>query len=60
MKSISGFATVYLAAVLLIAGCDRIPGAGSRTLVVNLATVAVATGQDQSMQTQALTSGPMR
>jgi len=53
MKSITGLWAVSLAAVLLIAGCDQMPGAGSDTLIVDLAAVAKATGQEESMQAQA-------
>jgi len=56
MKLMTGIRVACLAAVLLIAGCDRIPGMGPDTLIVDLAAVAKATGQEQSMQTQAKTA----
>jgi Skp family chaperone for outer membrane proteins len=56
MKSITGLLTVSLAAVLLIAGCDQIAGKGPGTLIVDLAAVAKATGQETAMQEQAQTA----
>lgn len=56
MKLFTGVRFACLAAMLLISGCDRIPGAGPDTLIVDLAAVAKATGQEQSMQTQAQTA----
>jgi len=50
MKSMTNLWTIFLVATLLIAGCDRLPGGGSDTLVVDLAAVAKATGQEESMQ----------
>ncbi len=55
MKSTMGLVTACLA-VLLIAGCDRIPGMGPGTLVVDLAAVAKATGQEEAMQTKVQTA----
>ena len=56
MKSMTGLWAACLAAALLITGCDRIPGAGPDTLIVDLAAIAKATGQEQMMQTQAQTA----
>ncbi len=54
MKSIAGLWVVCLMLVLLFAGCDKLPGgAGPGTLIVDLAAVAKATGQEQSMQSRA-------
>ncbi len=53
MKRMTGLWIVCVAAVLLVSGCDRLPGAGSSTLVVDLAAVAKATGQEEAMQAQA-------
>jgi len=53
MKSMTSLWAVSLSAVLLIAGCDQIPGTEPGTLIVDLAAVAKATGQEESMQAQA-------
>jgi len=56
MNSMTGLWIASLAAVLLIAGCDRMPGTGPDALIVDLAAVAKATGQEQAMQIQAQTA----
>jgi len=56
MKSMTGLWAACLAAALLTAGCDQIPGAGPDTLIVDLGAIAKATGQEQAMQTQAQTA----
>ena len=53
MKSMTNLWIICLAVTLLIAGCDQLPGARSSTLVVDLAAVAKATGQEDSMQVRA-------
>ena len=53
MKSWTGLAAVCLAAILLVTGCDQMPGAKPQTLVVDLTAVGKATGQDESMQAKA-------
>jgi Skp family chaperone for outer membrane proteins len=56
MKSMTGLWAACLAAVLLTAGCDQIPGAGPDTLIVDLAAVAKAMGQEQAMQLKSATA----
>jgi Skp family chaperone for outer membrane proteins len=56
MKSISGLSAACFVAVLLIAGCDQIPGAGPGSLIVDLTAIAKATGQEESMQDRAQTA----
>jgi len=41
------------AVVLLIAGCDRLPTGGSSVVILDLSTVAKATGQDEAIREQA-------
>ncbi len=53
MKSMTGLWIACVTVVLLIAGCDQMPGAGPDTLIVDLAAVAKATGKEQSMQDEA-------
>ncbi len=53
MKSITGLGAACLAVILLSAGCDQISGNGSGMLVVDLAAVAKANGQEQAMQEKA-------
>lgn len=53
MKSLTGFLAVCLAALLLITGCDQMPGAKPQALVVDLTAVGKATGQDEAMQAKA-------
>jgi len=53
MKSMTGLWVACVTAILMIAGCDQMPGMGPGTLVVDLTAVAKAIGQDQSMQDRA-------
>jgi len=53
MKSMTGLWVACVTAILMIAGCDQMPGMGPGTLVIDLTTVAKAIGQDQSMQDRA-------
>ena len=57
MKSMTNLVVICLATTLLITGCDQMSGgADSSTLVIDLAAVAKATGQEQAMQAKAQTS----
>jgi Skp family chaperone for outer membrane proteins len=57
MKSITGLLAVCLMSGLMLTGCDKLPGgAGPGTLIVDLAAVAKATGQEESMQSRAQTA----
>lgn len=53
MKSLAGLLAISLASALLLAGCDKMPGAGPDTLIVDLPAIAKATGQDEAIQLQA-------
>jgi len=56
MKLITGLSAVCLMSVLLLTGCDKLPGsAGPGTLIVDLGAIAKATGQEESMQSRAQT-----
>jgi len=57
MKLITGLLAVCLMSGLLLSGCDKLPGGATpNTLIVDLAAVAKATGQEQSMQSRAQTA----
>ncbi len=56
MKRLTCLWAIGVATALFLTGCDQLPGAGPDVLIVDLSTVAKATGQEEAMQQQAQTS----
>lgn len=56
MTKLTSLWAIGVATALFLAGCDQLPGAGPDVLVVDLSSVAKATGQEDAMQQQAQTS----